>query len=896
MAICSNNFYMIFAADEFFNDTYVQSDTNIVNDIEFAVYTGQNNGATILVKNSTSPGSIAHWRVEAARNYGQGNGLGGYVWFSAVGAEACPINFSSTNFTIGSTPVGVFIVTPESLRSTRQKLYVHSTAEYEGAIWSGEYTLQPDAYNNFSWWKNEATQAVIVYGPVNYSGWGFVVSYYIFKNKAEADLYFAGSTSNIFFVQSTNYEVKDVITPFEFNGADLSGATEGQRGNTIISYKPFQSPLPENEDYNALVSFFGRDGVSFDFNDLDKYGLYTFKGDYSFWRGVFYRWDVDLNINLPGNSLFLEWIKSLQRGVDYKINGKKILLNKKSEKLKSIQAIKLNYYGNLATLKTLNTQSFSDVDVDLSSVSIDNIKIGKVKSLIIHQANPLTQPNISVNIQGPITNRFDISNNGSSIIDLNIDENALKDAQSIIIDQSALDGLSNNSLVQLYEAYKKNNIASDSDLDNPSNLSRLLNIDSNLFNDVVAAIAVKAANSSGGSGSGSGDAGIAVTYLNYIFEEADKIIWNWFDKDANANPRPATPVAIANFYLKTIIGRPILASEISFISSSIGNSNCQLILNDTLVTSSGSSTILHPESFTFDSYTTSTSLLRPGGINPSVFLKVVRPSSMNFSCVALVQDIDTGTKQLFYYGAAVNGQQVKQGDRTYSRTPINITSRQEFCYEVYDDGKVWEVNTFLASANEIIPVTRSDLENWTELGHSPTSLRNDGGIDYYAFKLICTDVYEGKFYVSGGTIKIAVISSNEGDFIKIIRQPYNDNLLTIPQQLFTKDDIKDAGMIRDYGNNGTLLVLLENGDLYGYHFVFNDAYWKKLASNILSIAYPVYSDFYYILDGKDNEIKMVGTGNNDIANITYNELPAFPSQAGQKYSQIDGVFGIRIFE
>ena len=41
---------------------------------------------------------------------------------------------------------------------------------------------------------------------------------------------------------------------------------------------------------------------------------------------------------------------------------------------------------------------------------------------------------------------------------------------------------------------------------------------------------------------------------------------------------------------------------------------------------------------------------------------------------------------------------------------------------------------------------------------------------------------------------------------------------------------------------------------------------------------------------------MIGTSNNDIANITYNELPAFSSQVGQKYSQIDGVFGIRIFE
>ena len=505
MAICPNNSYLILASDPLFTGTYTKtSSVDVVHGVEFSRY--QKDSVTqLFVQSSAGPGSPFFWTVQRPAAYGS---VYGYQWPQvSSGGSSCPIDgsVSSLAINIGGSAK---IINTASLRSTRQKLYVSSTAEYEGSIFSGEYTLQSDAYNNFSWWKNAATQAVIVFGkefPM-----GLFVRHYIFKSKTQADSYFAGSTSNIFFAESYDFTILESITPFEFSGLYLLGTYQGLTGRTLISHKPFQSPLPENEDYAALIGFFGRNGASFEFKDLDNYGLYTFKTANGLYNGT----STFLLANLSGqalpNPVFLEWIKSLKRSVDYEIDGKKLFLNKNSERLKNIAG----FFGDSQLqLNKLDTSPLDLKTVTLNDSKVNTVVLGEVRdTIVVNNVTSVDSQPINFELKGEYSGQFSLTNlqfnnfvvrktNALSKISYLNHSNSLSllnsDAREDLIEK-----LSENDAVVTYEL---NGLFSDDKIETVTNPA--------VKQKAISAKASATARRSGsGSGSGSG-LGIGTSFL-----------------------------------------------------------------------------------------------------------------------------------------------------------------------------------------------------------------------------------------------------------------------------------------------------------------------------------------------------------------------------------------------
>jgi hypothetical protein len=864
MAICSNNSYVVFAVDPIFNGTYTKNGSDIINGEEFSRYISSDNITNLFVQKATNDiGSPVFWTIQ--RRVGFGN-VAGYYWPYHPIEQSCPNNFSMSNGTI-NLDGRALITTPQSLRSTRQKLYVYSTAEYEGSTWSGEYALQPDTYNNFSWWKNEATQAVIVYGIVNYSG-GFAVSYYIFKNKTEADLYFAGSTSNIFFAQSNFYEVKDVITPFEFNGLNLDGTSQGQRGNTIISYEPFKSPLPQNEDYDALVGFFGRPGVSFDYNDLDKYGLYTFKAENGIWRGMFYRWDVDLNnASASGNLLFLEWIKSLRRKVDYEINGKKIFLNKKSEKLKSI----IGFYGSATLeLSKIDTSSLALERFRVASSKINTIVLGDVEvEVSLSNVTNLNSEPIDLELKGTF--------NGGLILSAGLDFNSFVVQKTnafagltTFIDNGALDLLDSNTQEALIEKLAESEAVitarlNDLFTDNKIEVITKPAVKEKVLAKKVIVLAKIASGSGSGSGSGGSGGGVGINVLDYITNDADKIIWDYMEDRFEP---------FGNYLLKTTMNRPLISTEIKNIVN-FGGANYFIIYPPSGILGQGGGysvlnpIYLKPQQYSINS-STSVYLSRDYNIsspgNYSDFISVVETYSSDDAAVAAIQKYENTTGLYFY-----------NQNHKASRTPKKLLpAPNPDYYEMYDDGKIYRVQG--SSSSPIKYNTYSTHLNILT-GVGDTEIQG-------TYTLFATGAYD--MFAERRSAPVVLKQNNNIE----IFYPYLGQRLQhqLPNSL-TKEDVKNIVINTiSYPADIRIHLLDNSGNLY---------YSNTLTSNNSTVPWQIKDTGVRQITYNDSWYCVGITNNFDLKkyeNINFAIYPSGEIVSGNKYRLISPKYAIRHFE
>ena len=520
MAICTNDAYVVLGAGSpEFNDTYVRTGSLVPRDASepFSIYTGQTNGYKIKVIQSGGPGSYM-WFLSNSTDDSSNVGVNGHVihtWGPSYG-DAQQVNCISTfkragnNVGSASTPLPL-ITTPQSLRSTREKLYVH-ISDVSPEIMNGEYTLQPDAYNNFSWWKNIATGAVVVLFPLEpttVSGTpgeeaGIFVSIRVYRNKQQAD----NDPNNNAIILNSFVLQNNSTTPPEMS--PLPGRA--------LSYQPFREPLPRNTDFDALTGFFGRTGLAFDFFDKDKYGLYTFKGGIDLWRGN-YEWRVNLNNpSLGVNVLFLEWIKSLQPDVDYKLDGKKILLNSESSKLNNISGINGE---NTLELKNLNTAAFKQKDtVTLTNSKINNITVGNINKLNLNGITSLNGEGSNLNINGYIDSQLFLDL-GTPLASISINkEDAFKTVENFSLSGSNIDLIPENAredfISKLAESetviiYQLGALFADDKVEAITNPV----IKAKVTTKRAAAIARAAAGGSG-SGSDSGGGGTSIGLSDYL--------------------------------------------------------------------------------------------------------------------------------------------------------------------------------------------------------------------------------------------------------------------------------------------------------------------------------------------------------------------------------------------
>ena len=377
--------------------------------------------------------------------------------------------------------------------------------------------------------------------------------------------------------------------------------------------------------------------------------------------------------------------------------------------------------------------------------------------------------------------------------------------------------------------------------------------------------------SSSGSGSGSGSSGtgggVGINVLDYITNDADKIIWDYtYDRFE----------PYGNYLLKTSI-RPLISTEIENIFNN-GTANYSIIYPSTpFIRPDGVSVYLasvyvKPQEQSINSSST-IALYRgmdliPNGIIPTQapnFISVVPTYSSNDAEIAAIQKYENTTGLYFY-------------DINYKapmRTPKKLLPGPDPAYyEMYDDGKIYKVQGNVSSSAIKYSSYSTNLNILTGVGdtQSPYTLFATGAYDMFAEK--------------PNAVTVLKQNNNIEIFYFYLGQRLQHQL---PNSL-TKEDVKNIVLNQIiYPADAKIRVLDNSGNLY---------YSNTLTSNNSTASWQIQDTGVRQITYNENWGCVGITNNFDLKKYDQNPTtyPSGEIVSGNKYRLISPKYAIRHFE
>ena len=359
--------------------------------------------------------------------------------------------------------------------------------------------------------------------------------------------------------------------------------------------------------------------------------------------------------------------------------------------------------------------------------------------------------------------------------------------------------------------------------------------------------------SSGSSGSGSsGSGGVGLDLLNYTYEDADKLIWD-YENDRHE--------AYANYYLKTLYSRPVVSTEITRLFGS-GSFNYQF-------------TFLNPNLSGNDARTTWAIATSPYSLNSSTARVISRPNDLYTIDSMVVPEVEGSELKLMsvqtYASSTVLRLENKNG---IAEEPNRATTRvgygaYPYVFEVIN-GRLWQAN-YNASESEFRYRTTAELE---------TAAQN--GVNYVgAYELWQSNVFNSKVFFDNRNAVVTVTTEGK------LRINNGATEVSLPAAV-AKENVRKAIASSAFGAGETFLVLAEDNTLYFKNHSAGDD-WVVVETNVLDITRNISLGPIGIKT--DYTLRKYPYSTN-----TYNLFPNGENQGTRKYRLIGSRYAVRHFE
>ena len=367
----------------------------------------------------------------------------------------------------------------------------------------------------------------------------------------------------------------------------------------------------------------------------------------------------------------------------------------------------------------------------------------------------------------------------------------------------------------------------------------------------VATAIIQAQAGSSGSGS-SGGGGVGLDLLNYTYEDADKLIWD-YENDRHE--------AYANYYLKTLYSRPVVSTEITRLFGS-GGFNYQF-------------TFLNPNLSGDYARTTWTIATSPYSLNSSTARIIARPNELYTIESVVVPDVENSDFKLMSVQTYASSTVLRlQNKNLITEEPNRATTKvgygaYPYVFEVIN-GRLWQVN-YNASESEFRYRTTEELE---------TAAQNNV-ISVGAYTLWQSNVFNSKVFFDNGNAVVTVTTDGK---LKINNGATE---VSLPAAV-AKENVRKAIASSTFGAGETFLLLAEDNTLYfKNHSAGND--WVVVETNVLDITRNANLNLIGIKTDYTLRKYPYSTG-------TYNLFPNGENHGTRKYRIIGSRYAVRHFE
>jgi len=386
---------------------------------------------------------------------------------------------------------------------------------------------------------------------------------------------------------------------------------------------------------------------------------------------------------------------------------------------------------------------------------------------------------------------------------------------------------------------------------------------------------VKTIESSGGSGSGSGSSesgsgssggsggAVGINVLDYITEDADKIIWDY----AEDRFEP-----YGNYILKTAARAPFTSNQIVNIFNN-SSSDYSIILPLEEFTLSYIGIYVKPQQRSINS-SSNIPLNRaidliPNGIAPSQspdFISVVPTYSSDDAAVAAIQKYENTTGLYFY-----------NQNHKASRTPKKLLPGPDpTYYEMYDDGKIYNVQGNISSSAIKYASYSTNLNILTGVGDTQS-----------AYTLFATGAYNMFAERPSAAVVLKQDSKIEIQYTLGGRHQHE-----IPNSL-TKENINNIVLYNNTYPAGAVIYILDNsGNLYCSDTLNNNPpSWILRDTGVRQITF----NSTWIFAGITNDFNLKKYQNN-FGDSDFADYPSGIIITGNKYRLISSKYAVRHFE
>ena len=369
---------------------------------------------------------------------------------------------------------------------------------------------------------------------------------------------------------------------------------------------------------------------------------------------------------------------------------------------------------------------------------------------------------------------------------------------------------------------------------------------------------------SGSGSSGGSDGAVGINVLDYITEDADKIIWNYVEN---------TFEPFGNYLLKTTIDRPLISTEIQNIVNFGGNNYFIIFPPSGIVGQGGASSILNPRYLKLQPYSinssTSISLDRDynissPGSSPD-FISVAETNNNSDAEIAAIQKYNDQTGFYFY-----------TANYKSSRVPKKLLNAPyPYYYEIYDDGRIYRIQ----GNNSSSPLRLSNYD----------TLNNLTGINdsYYEFSLYATGAYNMFAHSPKWPVILKQDNKIEIQYSLGGRQEHE-----IPNSL-TKENINNIVLYDDtYPSSAVIYILDNSGNLYCSNTLNNNPpSWILRDTGVRQITFN--SIWVFVGITNDFNLKKYQINFND---SDFENYPSGIIITGNKYRLISPKYAVRHFE
>lgn len=371
--------------------------------------------------------------------------------------------------------------------------------------------------------------------------------------------------------------------------------------------------------------------------------------------------------------------------------------------------------------------------------------------------------------------------------------------------------------------------------------------------------------SDSGSGSSGGGGSVGINVLDYITEDADKIIWDY----AEDRFEP-----YGNYLLKTAMSRPLISTEIQNIVNFGGQNYFIIFPPSGLLGQGGSYAVLNPihvkpQQYSINS-STKTNLSRDYSLaafgNHSDFISITETDNNDDAAIAAIQKYNDQTG--FYFYPYFNSSNDKA-----SRTPKKVLKGPyPYYYEIYEDGRIYKINGNTSSS----PLKYT---TWNTLSGVTGS--------YDSFDLYATGAYN--MFTDNINYPVVLKQDNKIEIQYTFggRQQYE-----LPNSL-TKENINNIVLYDNYNPSNARIYILDNsGDLYCSNTLNNNPpSWILRDTGVKQITFNSTLTFAGITN--DFNLKRYQSIFDD---SDFTDYPSGKIITGNKYRLISPKYAVRHFE